>query len=103
MKVGVNVRRVRYFDIETFQPSDDFGQFTFNQGVFTGNAFGDLLLGTPITAFFALSSPDVDGRAIQTGHSHRMNGRSIAVSLSISGFVGSYFRFPGAVRRPRKF
>jgi hypothetical protein len=67
IKAGANVRRVRYFDIETFQPSDDFGQFTFNQSVFTGNAFGDLLLGTPNTAFFAVSSPDVDGRTVQTG------------------------------------
>jgi Carboxypeptidase regulatory-like domain len=67
MKFGVNVRRVRYFDIETFQPSDDFGQFTFNQGAFTGSAFGDLLVGAPNTAFFAVSSPDVDGRTTQTG------------------------------------
>ena len=29
-KAGVDLRRVRYADIETFLPSDDFGQFTFS-------------------------------------------------------------------------
>jgi hypothetical protein len=63
-KTGVDVRRVRYADIETFQPSDDFGQFTF-QPTFTGNAFGDFLEGLPTTMFFAVSSPDVAGTAWQ--------------------------------------
>jgi hypothetical protein len=64
VKVGVDVRRVRYFDIETFLPSDDFGLFTF-QPNFTGNAFGDFLEGDPTTLFFAVSSPDVGGTAWQ--------------------------------------
>jgi hypothetical protein len=64
VKAGIDVRRVRYFDIETFLPSDDFGQFTF-QPNFTGNAFGDFLEGTPKTLFFAVSSPDVGGTAWQ--------------------------------------
>jgi Carboxypeptidase regulatory-like domain/TonB dependent receptor len=63
-KAGLDVRRVRYADIETFLPSDDFGQFTF-QPNFTGNAFGDFLLGAPTTLFFAVSSPDVAGTAWQ--------------------------------------
>lgn len=66
VKTGVDVRRVRYADIETFQPSDDFGQFTF-QSTFTGNAFGDFLEGLPTTLFFAVSSPDVAGTAWQYG------------------------------------
>jgi len=61
-KAGVDARRVRYADIETFLPSDDFGQFTF-QPTFTGNAFGDFLEGVPTTLFFAVSSPDVAGTA----------------------------------------
>ncbi len=65
LKAGVDVRRVRYQDVELFLPSDDFGQFTF-QPTFTGNAFGDFLLGAPTTVFFAVSSPDVAGRAWQT-------------------------------------
>ena len=64
VKAGVDVRRVRYADIETFLPSDDFGQFTF-QPTFTGNAFGDFLQGLPTTLFFAVSSPDVAGTAWQ--------------------------------------
>ena len=61
-KAGIDARRVRYSDIETFLPSDDFGQFTF-QPTFTGNAFGDFLEGEPTTIFFAVSSPDVAGTA----------------------------------------
>jgi hypothetical protein len=66
IKAGVDIRRVRYQDVELFLPSDDFGQFTF-QSTFTGNAFGDFLVGAPTTLFFAVSSPDVAGRAWQTG------------------------------------
>jgi hypothetical protein len=64
LKAGTDIRRVRYFDVELFLPSDDFGQFTF-QPNFTGSAFGDLLQGTPTTLFFAVSSPDVGGTAWQ--------------------------------------
>ncbi len=64
LKGGTDIRRVRYFDVELFLPSDDFGQFTF-QPNFTGNAFGDFLQGTPTTLFFAVSSPDVGGTAWQ--------------------------------------
>ena len=64
LKAGIDARRVRYADIETFLPSDDFGQFTF-QPTFTGNAFGDFLEGLPTTIFFAVSSPDVAGTAWQ--------------------------------------
>jgi hypothetical protein len=63
-KTGIDARRLRYADIETFLPSDDFGQFTF-QPTFTGNAFGDFLEGLPTTLFFAVSSPDVGGTAWQ--------------------------------------
>jgi hypothetical protein len=64
LKAGLDARRVRYFDVELFLPSDDFGSFTF-QPTFTGNAFGDFLEGTPTTIFFAVSSPDVGGTATQ--------------------------------------
>jgi len=77
LKAGLDIRRVRYFDLESFAPafaSDDFGSFTFQpthtdpdgtQGVFTGNAFGDFLTGAPSTLAFAVSSPDVGGTATQ--------------------------------------
>ncbi|MGI4830620.1 MAG: carboxypeptidase-like regulatory domain-containing protein [Janthinobacterium lividum] len=76
-KAGTDIRRVRYFDIETFQPSDDFGSFTFQPtsgpATCTGtqpcpgqSAFGEFLQGTPTTLFFAVSSPDVGGDALQS-------------------------------------
>jgi hypothetical protein len=67
VKAGVDIRRVRYFDLESFAPefaSDDFGSFVF-QPTFTGNAFGDFLEGAPTTLNFAVSSPDVGGTANQ--------------------------------------
>jgi len=67
LKGGVDIRRVRYFDLESFAPefaSDDFGSFTFDP-TFTGNAFGDFLSGEPTTLYFAVSSPDVGGTATQ--------------------------------------
>ena len=64
VKSGIDIRKVRYFDVELFLPSDDFGSFTF-QPNFTGNAFGDFLEGAPTTLFFAVSSPDVGGSATQ--------------------------------------
>jgi hypothetical protein len=67
VKGGVDIRRVRYFDLESFAPefaSDDFGSFIF-QPNFTGNAFGDFLEGAPTTFNFAVSSPDVGGTSTQ--------------------------------------
>jgi hypothetical protein len=67
MKFGVDVRRVAYVDLESFGGADDFGDFTFDQGVFTGNAFGNLLLGLPTKTYVAQSGPDVHAHTIQTG------------------------------------
>jgi hypothetical protein len=66
-KFGVDVRRVAYVDLESFGGSDDFGAFTFDQGVFTGNAFANLLLGLPTKSYVAQSGPDVHAHSIQTG------------------------------------
>jgi hypothetical protein len=73
LKGGIDIRHVRYFDLESFAPafaSDDFGSFifqpTFGSGAddfFTHNAFGDFLEGAPTTLNFAVSSPDVGGTA----------------------------------------
>jgi outer membrane receptor protein involved in Fe transport len=67
MKFGADVRRVGYVDIESFGGSDDFGQFIFNQGTFSGNAFADLLLGLPTKTYVAQSGPDVHAHTTQTG------------------------------------
>jgi hypothetical protein len=55
--------------------SDDFGAFTFNQGVFTGNAFGDFLLGLPNTDFIVGSSPNTNEPSRQWGTYAQDNGR----------------------------
>ena len=80
-KAGIDARRVRYFDLESFAPvfaSDDFGDFVF-QPNFSGSycasataacsasSFGDFLIGAPTTLNFAVSSPDVGGTAWQYG------------------------------------
>jgi hypothetical protein len=67
MKFGADVRRVRYQDLESFGGADDFGAFTFDQGIFTGNAFANLLLGLPTKTYVAQSGPDVHAHTIQTG------------------------------------
>jgi hypothetical protein len=79
LKFGADVRRVAYVDLESFGGSDDFGSFTFDQGIFSGNAFANLLLGLPTKTYVAQSGPDVHAHAIQTGiygqDEWRVNGR----------------------------
>ncbi len=67
MKFGADVRHVSYQDLESFGGADDFGAFTFDQGIFTGNAFANLLLGLPTKTYVAQSGPDVHAHTIQTG------------------------------------
>jgi hypothetical protein len=64
---GVDIRWVRFAVPEIETPSDDYGLFTFNQSTFTGNAFGDLLLGAPNTTYFAVTGPRDDAGGAQTG------------------------------------
>jgi hypothetical protein len=54
---GVDVRWLRDQVIALESPSDEFGQINF-QPTFTGNAFGDLLLGLPFTTYFAQTGPN---------------------------------------------
>ena len=67
MKFGVDLRRVRYTDLESFGGSNDFGAFTFSAGTFSGNSFTDLLLGLPSKSYIAQSGPDTRLHAYQTG------------------------------------
>ena len=64
---GIDVRRVFYETVVRWGESDDFGAFTFNQGVFTGSAFGDFLLGAPQTSFIVESSPNTNEPSVQWG------------------------------------
>jgi hypothetical protein len=67
IRAGVDFRWVRFAVPEIETPSDDYGLFTFNQGVFTGSAFGDLLLGLPTTTYFAVTGPRNDAGGLQSG------------------------------------
>jgi len=67
VRVGVDARRVRYNALMFFQPSDDYGDFTFNPGTFTNYSFGDFLLGLPTQSFFAITSPQINALSTQWG------------------------------------
>jgi hypothetical protein len=67
IRAGVDVRWVRFAVPEIETPSDDYGLFTFNQGVFTGSSFGDLLIGAPNTTYFAVTGPRDDAGGAQIG------------------------------------
>src|SRR5262249_22878643 len=86
MRFGVDFRRVRYQDLESFGGSNGFGAFTFNANTFSGNAFADLLLGLPSTSYIAQSGPDVRLHAYHTGvyaqDEWRINQR-LTVSLGL--------------------
>jgi len=66
-KFGADVRKVSYYDLESFGGADDFGQFTFSAGTFSGNAYADFLLGLPATTYVAQSGPDVNAKTTQFG------------------------------------
>ncbi len=67
IRAGFDERWVRFQVPEIETPSDDYGLFSFNQNVFTGSSFGDLLLGLPNTTYFAVTGPKDDAGGIQTG------------------------------------
>jgi Carboxypeptidase regulatory-like domain len=67
LRAGMDLRWVRFAVPEIETPSDDYGLFTFNQNVFTGNAFGDLLLGLPNTTYYATTGPRDDASSMQQG------------------------------------
>jgi hypothetical protein len=65
-KAGGDVRMMRYNALMFFQPSDDYGDFTFSPS-FTNYSVGDFLLGLPQSSFFALTSPQVNATSTQWG------------------------------------
>jgi hypothetical protein len=67
VRIGIDARHVFYETVVRWGQSDDFGAFTFNQGVFTGSSFGDLLLGAPNTSFIVGSSPNTNEPSVQWG------------------------------------
>ncbi|HTB15376.1 MAG TPA: TonB-dependent receptor [Bryobacteraceae bacterium] len=79
LRAGADFRWVRFAVPEIETPSDDYGLFTFNQNAFTGNAFGDLLLGLPNSSYFAVTGPRNNAGNLQSGFygqdEWRVNGR----------------------------
>jgi len=67
LKFGIDARHVRYNALMFFQPSDDYGDFIFQPGLFTNYALGDLLLGLPQESFFAITSPQINATSTQWG------------------------------------
>jgi hypothetical protein len=65
-KFGGDIRRINYTDVQHFGGADDFGQFVFT-GLFTGNAFGDLLEGLPTVTYVAVTGPDLVSPAWRFG------------------------------------
>jgi hypothetical protein len=75
MKFGIDVLRVRYQDLESFGGADDFGAFTFDQGIFTGNAFANLLLGLPTKTYAHNLVPMCTPTPCKRGSTDKTNSR----------------------------
>ena len=77
---------------QSFIGSDDFGSFTFDQGIFTGNAFANLLLGLSTKTYVAQSGPDVQRTPHKPASMDRMSG-GLAISSPLhSDFAGKRCR-----------
>jgi len=63
-KFGADIRKLTYDDGLYFNGSDDFGNFQFQQGAFSGNAFADFLLGLPYLSSYAITGPDLTQNVI---------------------------------------
>ena len=66
-KFGVDLRRIRTTDDIEFFAGDDMGEYRFN-GMFTGNAMADFLLGYPNRTRLANTSPDINGHTLHHGY-----------------------------------
>lgn len=63
LKAGVDIRRLRAESNISFITGDSYGDFSFN-GNFTGNSWGDFLLGAPVQSSIADLRIDNDGRSV---------------------------------------
>jgi hypothetical protein len=78
-KTGIDARRVRYADIETFLPSDDFGQFTF-QPHSPATLLATFWKDCPPPSFSRFPAPTLPEPRGSTASSDRMNTSSPADS-----------------------
>jgi len=61
-KFGGDIRNLQAKSALGFTTGNNYGDFSFN-GTFSGNSWGDFLLGTPASSQIAVVSSDNDGRA----------------------------------------
>lgn len=66
-KFGADIRRLRTTDDISFFSGDDMGEYRWN-GLFSGNAMADFLLGFPQRTRLANTSPDIDGITWHQGY-----------------------------------
>ncbi len=66
-KFGADYRRLNYRDNVSFFAGDDLGEYRFN-GMFSGNAFADFLLGYPNRTRVANTGPDVEPHTSHQGY-----------------------------------
>lgn len=63
MKFGFDIKRLHATDNISFFAGDDLGEYRFN-GIWSGNAYADFLLGVPQRNRLANTSPDINGIAV---------------------------------------
>lgn len=91
-KYGFDVRWIRAVSPLGFIGADNYGNSSFNN-TFSGNDFGDFLLGTPIRTSFAIIQQDNDGR---TTHYHFFGQDSFRVSQKLTLEFGLRYEYhPG--------
>src|SRR5205809_8011129 len=92
MKWGADVRHMSIQDSAIFTGGDDFGDYSFD-GTFTGQPWGDFLLGIPVYSTIADTGPDFDSgpRTSPTpkGPFRIPTSRKTAIGSSIPGSCGS--------------
>ncbi|HMV49511.1 MAG TPA: TonB-dependent receptor, partial [Blastocatellia bacterium] len=91
-KYGFDVRWIRAVSPLGFIGADNYGNSSFNN-TFSGNDFGDFLLGIPIRTSYAIIQQDNDGR---TTHYHFFGQDSFRVSQKLTLEFGLRYEYhPG--------
>ncbi len=89
MKYGFDVRWIRAVSPLGFIGADNYGNSSFNN-TFSGNDFGDFLLGIPIRTSFAIIQQDNDGR---TTHQHFFGQDSFRVNQKLTLEFGLRYEY----------
>lgn len=92
MKYGFDVRWIRAVSPLGFIGADNYGNSAFNN-TFSGNDFGDFLLGIPIRTSYAIIQKDNDGRAT---HYHFFGQDSFRVSQKLTVEFGVRYEYHAA-------